>query len=108
MLENNGSYLHPHFLLMLKYFIFGPDLPDGVIDQFVRGERQFMGTSGMELKNRQKMVRHLVREEKGRGVYRDFGEEYYKLGLEMIEEFEFNKFTAEYMRKAAKEAQNRR
>lgn len=33
---NHGSeiYTNPHFIPYLRYFLYGPDLPDGVIDRF--------------------------------------------------------------------------
>lgn len=38
---------HPHFLQYLKYFIFGPALPESTIEQFCQIVLDDMGTSGM-------------------------------------------------------------
>jgi hypothetical protein len=31
-----GTYTHPHFVRLLRYILFGADLPEGVVAEFER------------------------------------------------------------------------
>jgi hypothetical protein len=52
LFERNGRkgadiYTHPHFIPYLRYFLFGPDLPDAVISAFEErvGDPQYVSSS---------------------------------------------------------------
>lgn len=57
LFERNGNegaeiYEHPHFKQHLRYFLFGPELPDGAIIEFEEGVRDpkwISGSDGIDL-----------------------------------------------------------
>lgn len=71
---------HPHFVPYLKYFIFGPDLPESTIDGFTRIIEDDCGTSGMVLDEICAYVRKEVRE---KNLSLDAPDEFFKLALEV-------------------------
>lgn len=83
--ESNGTsgdeiFGHAHFLNYLKYFIYGPDLPDSMIFGFQKIVEEDRGTSGMVMDSLRKFVRAEVR--RHHLDPRTAGEEVYKLALE--------------------------
>lgn len=83
--ESNGTcgeeiFGHAHFLNYLKYFIYGPDLPESTIFGFQKIVDDDRGTSGMIMDSLRKFVRSEVKR-----YHLDpkiAGEEFYKLALE--------------------------
>jgi hypothetical protein len=80
--EGNGTrgddiLQHPHFLAYLKYFIFGPDLPQTTIDQFRQIVIEDRGTSGMLLKQMTQFARAETRR-----LGENRPDEFFKLALE--------------------------
>jgi hypothetical protein len=83
--ESNRTYgdrifEHPHFLKYLKYFVFGPDLPERTIRGFCRILDEDAGTTGMLLDSLRRFARSSIRE-----FYLDrkyAAEEFFKLCLE--------------------------
>jgi len=64
--EKNGNTLaetfeHPHFLLYLRYFIYGPDLPPEVIDEFSTKVEQWAFVSGSTYPELVNIARSAVR-----------------------------------------------
>jgi hypothetical protein len=79
--EQNGTRSraiieHPHFLKFLQYFIFGPELPESVIEEFWRQATHF----DMELRDICKFSRSVVRQYELDPL--QAREEFYKLALE--------------------------
>ncbi len=83
--EANGTrgdqiFEHGHFLPYLKYFIFGPDLPQATIAGFCAIANDGLLTTSMQLDQLRAYVRREVRE---RGLdRRHAAEEFYKLACE--------------------------
>lgn len=80
MFEANGRtgdaiLEHPHFLPYLKYFLFGPDLPPDVIEQFAAAI-----DSGDDIADLRQMARDETRHH--RLDPKHASEEYFKLALE--------------------------
>lgn len=100
--ERNGTkgdriYIHPHFIPYLRYFLYGPELPDAVIEAFTEevGNPEWV-TSG-DITSMCKCARRLVREfrlDKGR-----VPEEFFKLCLEIGLDLSY----AESVRQAVKQ-----
>lgn len=83
--EGNGTrgdqiLEHPHFLPYLKYFIFGPDLPEATISGFCTIANDGLLTTSMQLDQLRAYARREVRQ---RGLdRRHAAEEFYKLAYE--------------------------
>lgn len=76
-----GSMLeHPHFLAYLRYFIYGPDLPEHVIGAFAAKVEECGQVTSSDIIPLAKHARHLTR---SHGLDpREASEEFYKLALE--------------------------
>lgn len=72
---------HGNFLKYLKYFIFGPDLPDTTIDKFIKILVDDLGSSGEVLEQLRRFVRAETRRLRSERP-QDFAEEFFKLALE--------------------------
>ena len=83
--EDNGTrgeaiWEHPHFLKYLRYFIYGPDLPQATISGFCDIVNDDLLTSGMQLDRLRAYARRAVRQH---GLdARHASEEFYKLARE--------------------------
>ena len=73
---------HGNFLEYLKYFVFGPDLPDETINQFLTIVEDERGSSGEVLEQLRRFVRKETRRLRSEGR-QDFTEEFFKLALEI-------------------------
>jgi len=82
--ENSGSvkemFRHPHFMKVLNYFIFGPDLPEKTINGFVEIVESDRGTTGMLMDEICSYVRKEIRDEQL--FDHDPATEFFKLALE--------------------------
>ena len=84
--EKNGTpgleiLRHPHFMAYLRYFIYGPDLPETTIRGFCQIVEEDAGTSGMLLDQVKSYVRKEVRD---RGLSPSHAaEEFFKLANEI-------------------------
>lgn len=84
--ERNGThgkeaFRHPHFAQYLRYFIFGPDLPEVTIAGFQKIVDDGLGTSGMVLEQLAAFVRSEIRQK--RLDRRQAAEEFFKLAHEI-------------------------
>lgn len=101
--EQNGSstreqiFRHPHFLKHLRYFIYGPHLPEEAMEAF-RAEVESCGpvTSG-DVVPLTKCARRLTREH--RLEAHDAADEFYKLALECGLGLSYASAVREYVRK---------
>lgn len=102
----NGSagaeaYTHPNFIPFLRYFLYGADLPDIVMNQFeaqVGNPERFSGSDIIELS---KKTRELVRRHNLKSNLRDL--EFQKLALDLG----LSNYHANSVREAAQEAARR-
>lgn len=77
----NGStgedtFRHVHFLRHLRYFIYGPDLPQSAIDAFTEAVEECGPITSGDIAGLTKLAKRLAQS-------RDEAEEFYKLALEM-------------------------
>lgn len=74
-------YTHPHFLPHLRYFLFGADLPDAVIEAFEQGVGNPKWITSGDIVPMGKLARDLTRRH---GLDKqDASDEFYKLCLDM-------------------------
>jgi hypothetical protein len=84
--ESNGTsgneiYRHPHFIPYLRYFIYGPKLPQPAIDGLCRILNEQRGTSGMVMDQYRRHGRECVRKY---GLFRvDAATEFFRLAVEI-------------------------
>lgn len=84
--ERNGCigrdiYTHPHFLQFLRYFLFGPDLPEGLMTRFEDEVSGYGPITSGDIMPMCKYARQLTREY---GLEpHDAAEEFFKLCLEI-------------------------
>jgi hypothetical protein len=76
--QGRGILAHPNFLRYLRYFLFGPDLPEASIELFRKILIDDTGTSGMILD----ALCRCARAEARRLRRYDAAEEFFKLALE--------------------------
>lgn len=100
LFEKNGTVgkeilRHPHFYRYLHYFIFGPNLPEGLMAGYERFVHQLMKplTSG-DVEPLRKEIRRLMR---SYDLDRSSSEEIYKLALEL----DLGRWNAESVYRAA-------
>jgi hypothetical protein len=70
-----------NFLKYLKYFLFGPDLPDPTINEFIKIVEDDLGSSGEVREQLRRFVRAETRRLPSQRA-QDFAEEFFKLALE--------------------------
>ena len=86
LFERNGCtgediYEHPHFIKHLRYFLFGPDLPEEVMAAFENEAPNPKWVTSGDIVPIGKLARRLVRE---RGLEKHHAaEEFFKLGLDL-------------------------
>lgn len=83
--EANGTkgkaiFEHAHFLPYLKYFVFGPDLPQEVIEQFCTAVADELFISGGDMDHLWKITSNATRQRRLNPLHAS--EEYFKLALE--------------------------
>jgi hypothetical protein len=84
--ERNGNrgadiYTHPNFIPHLRYFLFGPDLPDAVIAAFEAKVGDTRGVSSSDVVPIGKAARDLTRQHRLNPY--EASEEFFKLCLDM-------------------------
>jgi len=70
---------HPHFLLYLKYFLFGPDLPHETMDRFRQAVADCGNITSGDIGPLCELARSLARQQR---AGRDLADEFFKLALE--------------------------
>ena len=97
--QGEDAYTHPHFLPVLRYFLFGANLPTAAIEAFEDEIGEPQGFGGSDILNLTKRTRAIVRTFN----LRHHDEEFFKLAIDNG----LDHYNAESVRKAASEAARR-